>query len=389
MGRMCYMQGVEQFKGLAHGDDENANQVGAQHTISLAFQARALQQDCTATCMWHQVCKTGCKRKGGASLESSSSSCLQTWLVPQSSGSANPFPSYGQAGGPPSYEDSIMYEDAHHAHHATYSTLTARPSDGPLASNPFADQGPGASASASSQGGGYGNRSLPFGAPSEAGYPGISGPQSAAAGAGAGSMDPLAHAASGNGMHAATAVGWAKPRVSSGSGAANPFAAAAHNGVSTGSSTAAWGSSMPGQMSSSPPSNAHPSMQNAAQGGLHTAGLSPLGSTASSNGSLAGAIRPIQARRASAAASGPALTVSVTDPVKKDAGGLFGLKNGYTSYLVTSMRSAGGAAASSSSGSAWQHQAAEGGGAHGRGVTYSVRRRFRDFVALAALLKVG
>lgn len=82
------------------------------------------------------------------------------------------------------------------------------------------------------------------------------------------------------------------------------------------------------------------------------------------------------------------LRITVTDPQKRDQMGLFGIKNGFISYLVTSAwassASSGQASASTSSAAAPQAVQMP---PHGKQAA-AVRRRFRDFVALADALKV-
>ncbi|GAX73670.1 hypothetical protein CEUSTIGMA_g1121.t1 [Chlamydomonas eustigma] len=80
------------------------------------------------------------------------------------------------------------------------------------------------------------------------------------------------------------------------------------------------------------------------------------------------------------------LRVAVTDPVKKEQAGLFGLKAGYVAYLVTTKDAAWVPTGSSNGG------ASAGPSCHSGPVlskpAAAVRRRFRDFVSLSDVLKV-
>eukprot|EP00955_Chlamydomonas_euryale_P098311 365134-Chlamydomonas_euryale.AAC.10 len=122
-----------------------------------------------------------------------------------------------------------------------------------------------------------------------------------------------------------------------------------------------------------PPSYAESVMYESAPAG----GVAAAGGTGTSGGGMRGG----RERDAGSGGSAPGvpsaqrpslksapLVIHVTDPVKREQAGLFGFSSGYVVYLVTSAPTASAPAALARRGGA-------------------VRRRFKDFVALADVLK--
>lgn len=242
------------------------------------------------------------------------------------------FATYGQLV-PPSYEESMMYESAS----SRLAAASALHSSDPLSSSP-----PGAAAAATAaahRGSGSGNVGQPAASLPPASLT-VAAPGSASPLQPLGETAPILHADPLPGIKLQYTV---------------PLDAdAAAGGV---------GQGLPGSGAGGLGASGAPTSPNGSGGGAGTTAALPL--------------RPSQ--------RGAALRITVTEPQRREQQGLFGIKNGFVSYLVTSTWSPAAAAAthlpcsSSSPSLAMPPQAKP---------QAAVRRRFRDFVALADILKV-
>ncbi|KAG2449349.1 hypothetical protein HYH02_005504 [Chlamydomonas schloesseri] len=275
------------------------------------------------------------------------------------------YPTYGElaaAGKPPSYEDSVMYDQAPLGLLAPAAAGTAGGGSSSVLSDPLLGPLGG--------GGGGGGGSINGGAPgSTTAAPEPGATLGAAAGAAApASVSPLVSASPPKEqvMHAARPAGGAAG-AGAGAGAAAAPATPSRAGAGAGAAAAAAAAlldplAIPGSgefrddLQALSPQRTTPS---------HLAGVAVRGG----------------------GGSGPVLAITVSEPIKREAGGLFGIKGGYVSYLVKARpRGSGGGGTSTSGAAAGAAASTRGPGGGGGGET-AVRRRFREFVALADLLK--
>ncbi|PNW78052.1 hypothetical protein CHLRE_10g462300v5 [Chlamydomonas reinhardtii] len=257
------------------------------------------------------------------------------------------YPTYGElaaAGKPPSYEDSIMYDQAPLGllAPAVGTTVGAVGGGGAVVSDPLLGPLGGGGGGGGSNGGAAGSSSSSVGA--------AAAPTSSAAA----SASPLVSGIPPQEqvMYSAAAPGSQAPGTppqaggrSGGAGAAAAAAAALLDPLA-----------VPGS------GEFRDDLQ----------ALSPQRTTPAHLASGAG--------RGGGGGGGAAVVISVTEPIRREAGGLFGIKGGYVSYLVKARpRGSGGGGTSGAAAASPAAAAAPG--------ETAVRRRFREFVALADLLK--